>query len=176
VLRSACAEAARWPGETRVAVNVSPEQLHNPGFVAIVASALANADLTWLSPRGRTVLHVAAAAPSALAVRALLDRGIDPQIKDQDGQTAFDAARSGRERNVREATTVFEVLDARGGGPPKPSPPKVEDEWLPGTPVTHKQFGLGVVEAVAGAGELTKLTVRFAEATKVLVSKFVTRA
>ncbi len=45
VLRSACAEAAGWPGETRVAVNVSPEQLHNPAFVAVVASALANSGL-----------------------------------------------------------------------------------------------------------------------------------
>uniref|UniRef100_UPI0035CC775D putative bifunctional diguanylate cyclase/phosphodiesterase n=1 Tax=uncultured Sphingomonas sp. TaxID=158754 RepID=UPI0035CC775D len=46
VLRSACTEAANWPGETRVAVNVSPEQLHNPGFVAVVASALANSGLS----------------------------------------------------------------------------------------------------------------------------------
>ena len=45
VLRSACAEAAKWPGDARVAVNVSPEQLHNPGFVAVVASALANSGL-----------------------------------------------------------------------------------------------------------------------------------
>lgn len=46
VLRTACAEAAKWPGETRVAVNVSPEQLQNPGFVSIVASALANSGLS----------------------------------------------------------------------------------------------------------------------------------
>ncbi|MES2097746.1 MAG: EAL domain-containing protein [Pseudomonadota bacterium] len=45
VLRSACDEAARWPGSTRVAVNVSPEQLHNPAFVSVVASALANSGL-----------------------------------------------------------------------------------------------------------------------------------
>ncbi len=45
VLRSACAEAAAWPGETRIAVNVSPEQLLNPGFVAVVGSALANSGL-----------------------------------------------------------------------------------------------------------------------------------
>lgn len=45
VLRSACAEAAKWPGDSRIAVNVSPEQLHNPGFVAVVASALANSGL-----------------------------------------------------------------------------------------------------------------------------------
>jgi len=45
VLRSACAEAAQWPHPIRVAVNVSPEQLHNPAFVSVVASALANSGL-----------------------------------------------------------------------------------------------------------------------------------
>ncbi|OYY91098.1 MAG: diguanylate cyclase [Sphingomonas sp. 28-66-16] len=46
VLRTACAEAARWPDPVRVAVNVSPQQLHNPQFVTIVASALANSGLS----------------------------------------------------------------------------------------------------------------------------------
>ncbi|CAN5305107.1 EAL domain-containing protein [soil metagenome] len=45
VLRTACDEAAKWPSETRVAVNVSPEQLHNPSFVTVVAQALANSGL-----------------------------------------------------------------------------------------------------------------------------------
>jgi len=45
ILRSACAEAAQWPEPVRVAVNVSAEQLNNPNFVAIVASALANSGL-----------------------------------------------------------------------------------------------------------------------------------
>jgi len=45
VLRTACDEAARWPGGVRVAVNVSPDQLLNPGFVATVASALAQSGL-----------------------------------------------------------------------------------------------------------------------------------
>lgn len=54
VLRTACNEAARWPGQARIAVNVSAEQLHNPGFVAIVASALANSGL----PPGRLELEV----------------------------------------------------------------------------------------------------------------------
>ncbi len=45
VLRTACEEAARWPDSIRVAVNVSPEQLHNPNFVAVVASALAQSGL-----------------------------------------------------------------------------------------------------------------------------------
>ena len=45
VLRTACDEAARWGGDARVAVNVSPDQLGNPQFVATVASALANSGL-----------------------------------------------------------------------------------------------------------------------------------
>jgi predicted signal transduction protein with EAL and GGDEF domain len=45
VLRAACNEAARWPGTARIAVNVSAEQLHHPGFVAIVASALSTSGL-----------------------------------------------------------------------------------------------------------------------------------
>ena len=46
VLRTACAEAAGWPSEVRVAVNVSPDQLQNPSFVAVVTSALANSGLS----------------------------------------------------------------------------------------------------------------------------------
>ncbi|MGY4396929.1 diguanylate cyclase (GGDEF)-like protein/PAS domain S-box-containing protein [Sphingomonas sp. UYAg733] len=54
VLRTACEEAMRWENQVRIAVNVSPEQLHNPGFVAIVASALAQSGL----PADRLELEV----------------------------------------------------------------------------------------------------------------------
>lgn len=40
VLNHACAEAVRWGGTTTIAVNVSLEQLHNPGFAATVEKAL----------------------------------------------------------------------------------------------------------------------------------------
>lgn len=46
VVRTACAEAASWPSNVRVAVNVSPDQLQNPNFVAVVTSALANSGLS----------------------------------------------------------------------------------------------------------------------------------
>ncbi len=46
VLRTACAEAARWPSHVRVAVNVSADQLQNPGFVTVVTSALADSGLS----------------------------------------------------------------------------------------------------------------------------------
>jgi len=48
VLHQACAEAARWPDPIRVAVNLSPTQLRNRGFVATVTRTLAE---TGLPPR-----------------------------------------------------------------------------------------------------------------------------
>ena len=47
VLRKACEDASRWPGEMRVAVNVSPIQFANPDLPRVVAGALA---ATGLSP------------------------------------------------------------------------------------------------------------------------------
>ncbi|MEN3380121.1 MAG: hypothetical protein V7608_165 [Hyphomicrobiales bacterium] len=41
VLRTACAEAARWPGTITLAVNVSPVQLKNPNLALKVIGALA---------------------------------------------------------------------------------------------------------------------------------------
>jgi len=45
ILRKSCMDAAQWPGNARVAVNVSPIQFVNPNFPKIVTSALANAQL-----------------------------------------------------------------------------------------------------------------------------------
>jgi diguanylate cyclase (GGDEF)-like protein len=45
VLRTACQEAMRWPDQIRVAVNVSAEQLGQPGFVTSVISALSHSRL-----------------------------------------------------------------------------------------------------------------------------------
>ncbi len=47
VVRTACEEAARWPSDMRIAVNVSADQLRNPSFVTTIASALAS---TGVSP------------------------------------------------------------------------------------------------------------------------------
>lgn len=46
VVRTACTEAARWPDDIRIAVNVSPEQLHNPNFATVVAQALATSGIS----------------------------------------------------------------------------------------------------------------------------------
>ncbi len=45
VLRTACIEAARWPGDVRVAVNVSPIQFANPVLPSTVLAALAQSGL-----------------------------------------------------------------------------------------------------------------------------------
>ncbi|BAK66925.1 putative signaling protein [Sphingobium sp. SYK-6] len=54
VLRSACREAATWPEDVRVSVNVSPEQLYDPAFLETVVAALAHSGL----PANRLELEV----------------------------------------------------------------------------------------------------------------------
>ena len=46
VLGEACATAARWPDNVSVAVNISPAQFHNAGFVQVVVDALSAAGLS----------------------------------------------------------------------------------------------------------------------------------
>lgn len=45
VLRTACAEAARWPRDISIAINVSPRQLQDPAFVVTLISAVTQAGL-----------------------------------------------------------------------------------------------------------------------------------
>jgi diguanylate cyclase (GGDEF)-like protein/PAS domain S-box-containing protein len=45
VMREACREATRWPGNVKVAVNVSGEQLLDPGFIPSVVGALSSSGL-----------------------------------------------------------------------------------------------------------------------------------
>ncbi|MFC3581807.1 putative bifunctional diguanylate cyclase/phosphodiesterase [Sphingomonas hylomeconis] len=84
VLRTACTEAMRWANPVRVAVNVSPEQLHNPAFVTVVASALANSGL----PADRLELEVTESVfmkEGTCAVRVLeqiLDLGVRLSLDD----------------------------------------------------------------------------------------------
>ena len=44
-IRQACTAAANWPSDVRIAVNLSPIQFRNPGFVELVVSALAASGL-----------------------------------------------------------------------------------------------------------------------------------
>ncbi|WP_244624526.1 EAL domain-containing protein [Sphingomonas sp. So64.6b] len=84
VLRTACEEAMRWESPVRIAVNVSPEQLHNPSFVTIVASALAQSGL----PADRLELEVTESVfmregTSAIQVlEKILDMGVRLSLDD----------------------------------------------------------------------------------------------
>ena len=79
VLRTACAEAAKWPFQVRVAVNVSAEQLQNPQFVSTVTSALANSGL----PAERLELEVTESVfmHEELGATKVLDRVLDLGVK-----------------------------------------------------------------------------------------------
>lgn len=48
VLRKACAEAAKWPADVKVAVNLSPVQFRSRNLVQVVISALAQSGLSPL--------------------------------------------------------------------------------------------------------------------------------
>jgi len=54
VLRRACEEAMRWPGTTRVAVNMSPVQFRDPSLLQILDRALSDSGL----PPSRLVLEI----------------------------------------------------------------------------------------------------------------------
>ena len=45
VLRTACREAMNWPSDICIAVNVSPRQLRDPGFIVTLVSSLTQAGL-----------------------------------------------------------------------------------------------------------------------------------
>jgi predicted signal transduction protein with EAL and GGDEF domain len=59
VLRTACAEAATWPGELKIAVNVSPVQFRSHALALQVLTALATSSL----PANRLELEITEAVP-----------------------------------------------------------------------------------------------------------------
>ncbi|MDX3883953.1 MAG: EAL domain-containing protein [Sphingomonas sp.] len=72
VIRSACAEAARWPDHVRLHVNLAREQMIDPQLPAIILSALAQSGL----PPSRLELEVGEKAfrEDSAAVSAAADR------------------------------------------------------------------------------------------------------
>ncbi|MES3152121.1 putative bifunctional diguanylate cyclase/phosphodiesterase [Sphingomonas faeni] len=84
VLRTACAEAVRWPSDMRIAVNVSADQLQNPSFVTTVTSALTNAGLSAerleLEVTESVFLHEGLGATKVL--ERLLDLGVRLSLDD----------------------------------------------------------------------------------------------
>ncbi len=46
ILRTSCIEVAKWPGDIRLAVNVSPIQFANPSLIGVIANTLAASGLS----------------------------------------------------------------------------------------------------------------------------------
>ena len=46
VMRTACAEAAKWPDDLKIAINLSPVQFRSPELVPVIVQALANAGVS----------------------------------------------------------------------------------------------------------------------------------
>lgn len=145
-------------------------------FDGLHARALARADLEWRSELGRTVLHVVCRIGHVVGVRALLERGADVKVRDREGETPYDAVRDAWEHKRKEAGEIYDLLRARGGGPPQQMTAIPEGTWPVGTKVTHAKFGEGTVTAATGRGDDAKLTIDFGGASKTLVAKFVKRA
>ena len=84
VLRTALAAAAGWPGKLALAVNISPLQFHQPGFLARIDAALAE---SGLAPE-RLELEITETVllrdnPETTAVlRALIARGVRIALDD----------------------------------------------------------------------------------------------
>jgi EAL domain-containing protein (putative c-di-GMP-specific phosphodiesterase class I) len=45
VLRAACSEAAKWPADLKIAINLSPAQFRSKELVSIIVGALANSGI-----------------------------------------------------------------------------------------------------------------------------------
>jgi diguanylate cyclase (GGDEF)-like protein/PAS domain S-box-containing protein len=99
VLRSACAEAVRWSGTAAapaVAVNISAQQLADPGLVGTVAAALGASGLAparlWLEVTESSLLTHPAAALETLAT--LRELGVEVALDDfGEGQSSLSQLR-----------------------------------------------------------------------------------
>ena len=84
VLRKACEDAARWPGDLRVAVNVSPIQFANEDLPKVVASALGAAGLSpdRLELEITENVFLSDSAETARMFKALKDLGVRLALDD----------------------------------------------------------------------------------------------
>jgi len=129
VLRTACREAAAWPADMRVAVNVSTEQLGGPGFFNAVKSALANSGLAAqrleLEVTESVFMHEGLGVTKAL--ERILDLGVKLSLDDFGtgysalgylGRTRFSSIKIDRSfvqsasKGVKEAIAIIRAVVA----------------------------------------------------------------
>ncbi|MDK2767118.1 MAG: EAL domain-containing protein [Sphingomonas sp.] len=84
VLRAACLEAAKWDDPIRVAVNVSPEQLHNAGFASFVSRALKDSGLhpSRLELEVTESVFMREGTAAVQTLEAILDMGVRLSLDD----------------------------------------------------------------------------------------------
>jgi diguanylate cyclase (GGDEF)-like protein/PAS domain S-box-containing protein len=84
VLRAACMEAAKWDDPIRVAVNVSPEQLHNAGFASFVSRALKDSGLhpSRLELEVTESVFMREGTAAVQTLEAILDMGVRLSLDD----------------------------------------------------------------------------------------------
>jgi diguanylate cyclase (GGDEF)-like protein/PAS domain S-box-containing protein len=89
VLRQACAEAATWPSDVKIAVNLSPIQFKNKGLLLSVMSALAASGLS--AKRLELEITESALLSDGDATLAILDelRGLGVRISMDDFGTGY---------------------------------------------------------------------------------------
>ncbi len=118
---------------------------------------------------GASLLHFAVCSASTDIVKALLERGLSPDMPDGAGYLPRDLAKMLWFVRPNEANAMVELFDA------KRPPAKAEiaaPDFCAGARVGHKKFGEGIIEKIDGQGELAKVTVRFGSEARTLQRRF----
>lgn len=153
--------------------------LEDPRYAQLLIEAGAEANVR--DEEGSTALHLTARRGTFRVTRLLLSVGADVHAEDGQGRTPFAVAEQAYHRDrLDDARLVMNAIRDAGGGPPKVEapapPPEPSTEPEVGCRVTHPKFGGGIVAAISGVGDSTKLTVDFDHAgRKILLRRFVER-
>jgi hypothetical protein len=136
------------------------------GLEARALELVERVDPARADAQGRTALHFAAQAGAVAVATRLLARGADPAARDAEGRTPHDRAGEIWQERRQESLALLALLR-----PPAPAPAPAG--IAVGDRVVHAKFGEGTVTARDGDGDQTKLTIRFADAPRTLLARFV---
>lgn len=129
VLRQACSDAMQWPETTKVAVNISVDQLTSPAFMETVISALHDSGL----PAWRLELEVTESIflrDGGLAIKVLERiRGLGIKLSLDDFGTGYSSL--GYLSNVRFDTIKVDRSFVQGAAKTKPKALPLSARWSP---------------------------------------------
>jgi diguanylate cyclase (GGDEF)-like protein/PAS domain S-box-containing protein len=137
VLREACAEAARWPADIKIAVNLSPAQFKCPRLVEAVSAALADAKV---------------AAPR-------LELEITESVLLQDSESTLDTLRRLRDLGARISMDDFGTGYSSLSYLQKFSFDKIKIDRCFVSNAAEGGGGLAVIRAISGLGRALGLVV-----------------